>query len=76
MTSQLNTTWYTVPELSVKYPKLGALGPSFAKTVDEIKSQDERITHANQSKRKRTQEPVFSPTLVLTRVSTPVLDLP
>ncbi len=29
-------------QLSVKYPKLGLLGPSFAKTGDHLKSGDER----------------------------------
>jgi hypothetical protein len=32
-------------ELSIKYPKLGVVAPSFAKTGYEIKSQDENITH-------------------------------
>jgi hypothetical protein len=31
-------------ELSIKYPKLGVVAPSFGKTGDEIKSQDENIT--------------------------------
>jgi hypothetical protein len=31
-------------QLSVKYPKLGLLGPSFAKTGDHMKSGDESST--------------------------------
>jgi hypothetical protein len=30
--------------VSIKYPKLEVVAPSFAKTGDEIKSQDENIT--------------------------------
>jgi len=34
----------SIIELSIKYPKLEVVAPSFAKTGDEIKSQDENIT--------------------------------
>jgi hypothetical protein len=30
--------------LCIKYSKLGVLGPSFAETVDEMRSQDENST--------------------------------
>jgi hypothetical protein len=34
----------SIIELSIKYPKLGLVAPSFAKTGNEIKNQDENIT--------------------------------
>jgi hypothetical protein len=33
-------------ELSMKYPKLGQLGPSLAKTEDKMRSQGETILHS------------------------------
>jgi hypothetical protein len=45
-------------ELSIKYPKLGVVAPSFGKTGDEIKSQDENITQE-----KRGDQTSFTPSL-------------
>ncbi len=57
-------------ELSVKYLKPGVLDPTFAKTSNDIKIQDEKITQG-----KKGIKLVFSSTLVLTQVLPPVLDL-
>jgi hypothetical protein len=57
-------------ELSVKYPKLRVLVPSFVKTEDEIKGKAEKSRQE-----KRRDQTAFSPNLVLTGVSPPVLDL-
>jgi hypothetical protein len=58
-------------ELSIKDPKLGVLGISFVKTRDEIKSEDEKCTRLKELEGTKL---VFSPKLVLTGVSTPVLN--
>jgi hypothetical protein len=57
-------------ELSVTYPKLRVLVPSFVKTEDEIKGKAEKSRQE-----KRRDQTAFSPNLVLTGVSPSVLDL-
>jgi hypothetical protein len=42
-------------ELSVKDPKLGVLGPSFTKSRDEIKNQDENSTHVEKERKKESK---------------------
>jgi len=38
--------FFGILELSMKYPKLGQLGPSLAKTEDKMRSRGETILHS------------------------------
>ncbi len=44
---------YTILELSVMYPKLGILDPSFTKTGDKMRSQDENGTQDKNLKKEK-----------------------
>ncbi len=71
---------YIILELSVMYPTVGILDPSFTKTGDKMRSQDENGTQDKNLKKKGKKKEgiklVFSPKLVLPGVSPLVLDSP
>ncbi len=59
----------------MKDPKLGVLGPSFTKSGDEIKNQDENSTQVEKERKKAKTKLVVSPKMDPTGVSPPVLAL-